>query len=139
MLGRWCGTVEAPYDHGHLTDVALGDPADLVLVVPGCDAGRAAEITTLRLAEGLRRCHPAEYSRRSFVTMRERTSSMRLLIDEIPSALGTLDIVVRDGRLCAADFHDCHARMMATVQRRYGPVDLSRVSDQSGISSRILA
>jgi hypothetical protein len=43
LVGR-LGTVRAPDDHRHLADVALGDPADLVLVIPGGDARGLAEI-----------------------------------------------------------------------------------------------
>ena len=64
---------------------------------------------------------------------------MRLLSDHIPSALGTLVIVVGDGHLCAVDFDDCRRRMMAGIEARYGAVSLCEVSDPFGVSSRIHA
>ena len=41
------GAVEAPHDHRRLADIALGDPADLVLVIPRRDPRRPAEIAAL--------------------------------------------------------------------------------------------
>jgi methylated-DNA-[protein]-cysteine S-methyltransferase len=64
---------------------------------------------------------------------------MRLLSDHIPSVLGTLVIVVREGHLCAVDFDDCRQRMMASIDSRYGAVELCRTSDPFGVSSRIRA
>ena len=64
---------------------------------------------------------------------------MRLLSDQIPSALGTLTIIVRDGLLCAVDFEDCRQRMLDAIAPRYGAVELRPVSDPFGVSSRILA
>ena len=64
---------------------------------------------------------------------------MRMLSDHIPSKLGTLVIVVRDGHLCAVDFEDCRPRMLASVEARYGSVEFQRTSNPFGMSSRILA
>ena len=64
---------------------------------------------------------------------------MRLLSDHVPSALGTLMIVVLDGRLCAVDFADCRPRMVASIESRYGTIDLQPTTDPFGISTRILA
>lgn len=64
---------------------------------------------------------------------------MRLLSDHVPSALGTLVIVVRDGRLCAVDFNDCYPRMVASIESRYGTIDFQPTTDPFGISTRILA
>src|SRR5262249_25155965 len=44
VLGRRRDPVRAPDDHRHLADLALGDPADLVLVIPGRDASGLAEV-----------------------------------------------------------------------------------------------
>lgn len=56
---RWrCDPVISPHDHGYITHVAFRDPADLVLVVPGCDLGGSTEIASLNLREGrLGSCH----------------------------------------------------------------------------------
>jgi methylated-DNA-[protein]-cysteine S-methyltransferase len=64
---------------------------------------------------------------------------MRLLSDHIPSVLGTLVIMVRDGHLCAVDFDDCRQRMMAAIETRYGAVEVCEESDPFGASSRIHA
>src|SRR5207244_2958965 len=44
LIGRRGDTVAAPHDHRDRTDLAFRDPADVVLVEPGCDACRLAEI-----------------------------------------------------------------------------------------------
>ena len=52
LLGR-SDAVEAPDHHGCVADVALGNPADVVLVVPRRDAGGAAEVAVGLAREGL--------------------------------------------------------------------------------------
>jgi len=64
---------------------------------------------------------------------------MRLLSDHIPTLLGTLLTVVRDGRLCAVDFEDCRPRMIASLESRYDAVELQRTPDPFGTSTKILA
>ena len=64
---------------------------------------------------------------------------MRLTTDHISSMVGTLVIVVRDGRLCAVDFEDCRERMMASIESRYGAVELERMANPFGMSTRLLA
>ncbi len=64
---------------------------------------------------------------------------MRLLTDEIPSAIGVLVIAARDGRLCALDYDDCRHRMLAAMTSRYGAVEFRRASDPFGVSGRIRA
>jgi hypothetical protein len=44
VTGRGLGPVPPPHHHGHGADLALGDPAHVVLVVPGGEARGAAEI-----------------------------------------------------------------------------------------------
>src|SRR5262245_55299969 len=63
---RRCGAVEAPHHHRGLTDLALGDPADLVLVKPGRDPLRPTEVAGVDADEsgglrgrGLRSVHQA--------------------------------------------------------------------------------
>ena len=51
VLARRLGTMKPPNDHRDLAHVTLGDPADLVLVIPGGDARRSAEIAALDLGE----------------------------------------------------------------------------------------
>ncbi len=52
VLGGRLGAVVAPHHHGHVADVALGDPADVVLVVPGRDPGRPAQVASADASEG---------------------------------------------------------------------------------------
>jgi len=52
VLGRGSGAVEAPHNHGHVANIALGDPADLVLVIPRGDSSGTAQITPLNVEEG---------------------------------------------------------------------------------------
>src|SRR5215472_15019442 len=47
VFGRGRGAVPTPDHHGHVAYVALGDPADVVLVVPGRHALGAAEIAVV--------------------------------------------------------------------------------------------
>jgi len=51
VFGGRVGAVEAPHDHRHGADLTLGDPADLVLVIPGCDARGPAEVAAIDLDE----------------------------------------------------------------------------------------
>src|SRR5262245_51018879 len=53
MLSGRLRAVPAPDHHGHVADVALRDPADVVLVVPGRHALGAAEITPVDLVEAV--------------------------------------------------------------------------------------
>jgi hypothetical protein len=45
MLCGRCDAVPAPHDHRNRTYLTLRDPTDVVLVEPGCDACRFAQIT----------------------------------------------------------------------------------------------
>jgi methylated-DNA-[protein]-cysteine S-methyltransferase len=60
-----------------------------------------------------------------------------LMIDQIPSPLGTVTIVVDGERLCALDFEEYAPRMMNLLQHRYGEVSLQRIDDPNGFSSRL--
>ena len=62
---------------------------------------------------------------------------MRLMTDEIPSAIGTLVIVALDERLCGLDYDDCRPRMLASLTRRFGVFDLQRTTDPGGMSTRL--
>ncbi len=64
---------------------------------------------------------------------------IELLSDEIPSALGTIVIAARQGRLCAVDFDDCGERMMASLRARYDSVALMPAADPFGFSRAIRA
>jgi len=59
MLDGWLGAVEAPNDHRHFADVTLGYPTDVILVIPGGDAGGATEIAPLDFSKGVLGCHLA--------------------------------------------------------------------------------
>ena len=49
LLGRRIDAVAPPHDHRRRADLALGDPADVVFVVPGRDARRLAEVAAVGL------------------------------------------------------------------------------------------
>jgi methylated-DNA-[protein]-cysteine S-methyltransferase len=61
------------------------------------------------------------------------------LTDEIPSALGTIVIAAREGRLCSLDYGDCRDRMLASLARRYGATGARPARDPFGFSGRIRA
>jgi methylated-DNA-[protein]-cysteine S-methyltransferase len=64
---------------------------------------------------------------------------MKLLIDRIPSPMGTL-LLVSDGEsLCSLDFVDYDARMMGLLQKRYESLELIESIDPQGFSSKIRA
>ena len=55
------------------------------------------------------------------------------------SAIGSIVIAVRDGRLMSLDFDDCRERMLASLTARYGSARLEAAVDPYGISRRIRA
>lgn len=61
-----------------------------------------------------------------------------LLVDRIPSPIGTIVIVVDGDSLCSLDFEDYAERMMKLLRRRYGEVRLQPAHDPHGFSSLIL-
>lgn len=60
-----------------------------------------------------------------------------LLLDSIESPIGTVLIVVDDDKLCSLDYSDYEPRMMTLLERRYGPVHFTPVTNPGGFSSRI--
>ena len=62
---------------------------------------------------------------------------MELLVDYIPSPIGTIVIVVEGDKLCSLDFEDCTERMMRLLRRRYAEVRLKHTTDPHGFSKRI--
>ncbi len=65
--------------------------------------------------------------------------AMKLLIDRIPSPMGTM-LLVSDGQsLCAVDFADYEARMIGLLQKRYEAVELVESINPQGFSSKIRA
>jgi methylated-DNA-[protein]-cysteine S-methyltransferase len=60
-----------------------------------------------------------------------------LLVDYIPSPIGTIVIVVDGDKLCSLDFEDYTERMMRLLTRRYAEVRLKQVDDPHGFSARI--
>ena len=60
-----------------------------------------------------------------------------LLVDYIPSPIGTIVIVVDGDRLCALDFEDYSERMMRLLRRRYTQVRLHQVDDPHGFGTRV--
>ena len=64
---------------------------------------------------------------------------MELLLDEMPSPIGTIAVVASHEALCALDFADCRERMLALLQSRYGAVQLMQATDPCGIAGRLRA
>ncbi len=60
-----------------------------------------------------------------------------LLVEYIPSPIGTIVIVVDGDRLCSLDFEDYAERMMRLLKRRYAEVQLTRADDPHGFGTRI--
>jgi methylated-DNA-[protein]-cysteine S-methyltransferase len=60
-----------------------------------------------------------------------------LLFDSIESPIGTVLIVVDEDQLCSLDYSDYEPRMMKLLERRYGPVHFTSVTDPGGFSSRV--
>ncbi len=61
----------------------------------------------------------------------------KLLVDYIPSPIGTIVIVVDGAKLCSLDFEEYTERMMRLLKRRYAEVQLKQVDDPHGFSTRI--
>jgi methylated-DNA-[protein]-cysteine S-methyltransferase len=64
---------------------------------------------------------------------------MELWIDEIPSAIGTMLLVVEGERLCALDYADYERRMTDLLQPRYGDFCLKKSRNPCGFSSYLRA
>jgi methylated-DNA-[protein]-cysteine S-methyltransferase len=63
----------------------------------------------------------------------------QLKIDRLNSPLGQIAIVTAENNLCALDFADYEARMMALLARRYDSIELVPASNPSGITERLQA
>ncbi len=64
---------------------------------------------------------------------------MKLLIDRIPSPMGTMLLISDGSSLCALDFADCEARMLGLLQKRYPTFELVETIDPLGLSTKIRA
>ena len=62
-----------------------------------------------------------------------------LLVDRIPSPIGSIWVVTQDDILCAVDFEDCENRLLSLLQKRFGQVQLSEANNPGGVSDRIRA
>ncbi len=63
----------------------------------------------------------------------------KLSIDRIDSPLGQITLVVDDNCLCALDFVDDDARMMALLAQRYRSIELVPQRNPLGIAERLQA
>lgn len=64
---------------------------------------------------------------------------MKLLVDKINSAIGTVLIVSDGEKLCALDFADYEERMLKLLKRRYDKFSFEDVENPQGFSSQIQA
>lgn len=62
-----------------------------------------------------------------------------LYYDTLTSPIGDIVLVADGEKLCSLDFAEYEQRMMTLLQRRYGSIDLKRVVDPQGFSSRMHA
>src|SRR5690348_5161728 len=60
-----------------------------------------------------------------------------LIYDTVATPIGTVVLVVDGEQLCSLDYADYEQRMMALLQKRYGAVQLSKLSDPCGFSGRV--
>lgn len=60
-----------------------------------------------------------------------------LQLDRIDSPIGTILIVVDNGRMCSLDFLDCEQRMMKLLSRRYSEIHLVPTINPSGFSDLV--
>lgn len=60
-------------------------------------------------------------------------------LETISSEIGTILVITEAGKLCAIEFHDCKPRIMAWLNKRFGPVELRPANTSSGIAERIQA
>jgi methylated-DNA-[protein]-cysteine S-methyltransferase len=64
---------------------------------------------------------------------------MKLLIDRLPSPIGTI-IIVSDGHsLCALEFADYEERMLTLLKKRYDSLEFIETTDPQQFSSKINA
>ena len=63
----------------------------------------------------------------------------QLLIDQISSPIGDIFLVTKNQELCALDFSDSETRLLHLLQKRFGQVKLSSVSNPEGFSQKLLA
>jgi methylated-DNA-[protein]-cysteine S-methyltransferase len=62
-----------------------------------------------------------------------------LLIDRIPSPIGTVLIICNDKALCALEFAETDERVTRWLRRRFGNFDLRKSENPLGISTRLRA
>jgi methylated-DNA-[protein]-cysteine S-methyltransferase len=64
---------------------------------------------------------------------------MELWIDKIPSAIGTILLIVEGPHLCALDYAGYEQRMTELLKPRYGGFRLKKSCDPCGLSTRMRA
>lgn len=64
---------------------------------------------------------------------------MELLIDRIKSDLGQILVVCDGEALCALDFDDAEARMIASLEKRYGQFQFKKTRNPLGVGDRLRA
>jgi methylated-DNA-[protein]-cysteine S-methyltransferase len=63
----------------------------------------------------------------------------QLKIDRLNTPIGQITIITDEHHLCALDFADYEARMMALLARRYASIELVPESNPSGTTERLQA
>ena len=68
-----------------------------------------------------------------------KDTAVELLIDRIPTEIGTILIVADEESVCAVDFEDCEARMHELLAKHYLEFKLIPTRNPLGISDRLQA
>ena len=68
-----------------------------------------------------------------------KETAVELLIDRIPTEIGTVLIVCDEKAVCAVDFEDCEARMHELLTKNYEAFKLIPKRNPLGISDRLQA
>lgn len=71
------------------------------------------------------------------VGRRRESAIVELRVDEAPSPIGDIILVMMGEALCALDYVDCRSRMLALLEARYGRARLKPAVDPSGMASRV--
>src|SRR5207249_6761834 len=64
---------------------------------------------------------------------------MKLVVDQIECALGTIVLIAREGCLCWLGYADRRKPMMAALAARYAPLELANASNPFGLSDALHA
>jgi len=73
------------------------------------------------------------------IDRRGESKMMNLSIDRVATPIGAVELVVRDGALCALDFEERGEILRRRLRKRFGAVGLADRHDPAGIATRLRA